>query len=1124
MSWNVHLLSDWTAAGGRPVASLGPVFAGTSIRAELGGRGLATLVLDAEIAYPLATARRIIRVDREQDFFEFRVQDRSRVMQGAEGTRVTITGRPRIYDLSDSDLVRETVGGVSTTRFTLTLPPRVLLTTLCFTNLAADRLVGLTLGDVEFDEPITVVIDRWTRGQLVDAVLEATNGELEIERLEDGTERLHIRRFVGDAAPLLPLRFGDRLQAHSMADDASIVASVARIHGTQPTAESEAASIAENLWRVVNRRTLDDTTIALELRQIGGTGSPILEDGQYCAHDDVALPPRYLQRADGVSRAQILTSSASASEITVATNAPVIGEHVQIVANASGAPIETLELPSALRAIGYSVRDIPVAGGRGERQYAVNGGHESGLAEWAPVNDGVGIEILRSDLGKTVTFAAAGARAGGTGTGTPLTVDGLALGDRRIYRGDRIRTGGAVLRVTAAAIPDSTGAIALTVDPGLPGSYADNDPLPLQRVEIRALQIDGAQTLNPVANNPLVFRDVATDGLSDGPVPGDYLTDSLTAPTWTLSGSSGGGLLTLQYVLGQSGKIRTITPVSTGTLPVGFADGETVYYVRPRETRVLRLDGAHSLGDTTLQFKPVTALATRDWETGDTITIPQEYSGLARITAVVDDGGGQITCTLNTTFSTLDDVDSAVRDGNAVVAIAGAFTATTGGSPTSLGVVEFRVQSIVGDVMVCTALPFYADLVITSLVQDQACSSTWAVPHTYAVTADAAWGTNGRATLTVTIPSGRAIQRGTRIAANWHPLYFGQLFAHAAVTGPASSIEVLGTDRYRSTWSGGSDEATAVYRIAPDASPLGSRFTLLSEQLEVAASTVADGTGAASLTLAAANAVAIPDNAVLTIVRPALVRASDRQSGSILRLFCPAGGEGEPVSSTPGYAHSFAYVRVPFGAAVPLTARGEFSLSIADWYAGQAPAIALVNAVGAILAWAALDEGGVLVEAEPGEITVTARATISESGLYGFRVFGGSLEDASLWCGHRQTFLYVGAALDAPYTRGSHASNTQLVAQRAFLELSTPRITDRVVIADIDVAYAAALGLPISVIPQVVLGGRALLELQNRLLRVVAFIIRPGRAVADVEVGALGTDGGQLLGQAALNAGVRGLR
>jgi hypothetical protein len=107
MSWQVSLMSDWTAAGGEPLHDLGPTHKGTTIQFELSGQGEATLVLDAEIAYALATQRQIVRVDRPTGgFFDFRITHRSRKTLGAEGSRFTVRARPRVYaERADGDAV-----------------------------------------------------------------------------------------------------------------------------------------------------------------------------------------------------------------------------------------------------------------------------------------------------------------------------------------------------------------------------------------------------------------------------------------------------------------------------------------------------------------------------------------------------------------------------------------------------------------------------------------------------------------------------------------------------------------------------------------------------------------------------------------------------------------------------------------------------------------------------------------------------------------------------------------------------------------------------------------------------------------------------------------------------------
>jgi hypothetical protein len=222
---------------------------------------------------------------------------------------------------------------------------------------------------------------------------------------------------------------------------------------------------------------------------------------------------------------------------------------------------------------------------------------------------------------------------------------------------------------------------------------------------------------------------------------------------------------------------------------------------------------------------------------------------------------------------------------------------------------------------------------------------------------------------------------------------------------------------------------------------------------------------------------------------------------------------------------------VPSGATRTITVRSLFALSQGTWTpGGGGPVVSIHDLSGAVLAWAALAED-VVIDADPGEVTLVCQATISAPGLYGIRVTGGSSSDFTKWCVHLESFFYRGDATDAPYAPGSHASTMQLAAGPAFLEAAAPRYTDRLTVEEITAAWASAVGIPAdvaaTVFPRLTLGMRLLIEERGRRVRVTRLIRRPAQP-PEAQVGALALDGGRLIGDAMLAAGaapaVRGIR
>lgn len=1200
MSWTVTLLSDWSAAGGDPVADLGPALPGSVVRRQLGGRGTVQLVLDAGIAWPLAIERTIVRVDREdQPAIEARVVNRRRATRGVPGLQCELEAHPRLYDLSDTDLVREVLSGRTIYRFNENLTPRQYLERFVFVNQPADRLTGIRVGVVDFLDRVPLQWDRWTRGQLLDALVKATDAEVQLRVANDGAEELDLLREIGAAAPVLPLFYGGQLRDHVIDENAADLMTVARVAGEAPTADSERATIGENVWRVDAVRVVSTGVHALTLRAPESGESPVIEDGQYVADVALQLPSRYLATLDGSAPQRIVASWVATSEIAIEGSAPPIGARVQIVADAAGTPLETLELPSAIRARGYVVRDLQIVGGRGERQYARNGGHEDGVVEWSSVNGGGGAEYRRTELGVTQHALANGTRAAGTGTGTPFAIDGLEPG-AFVRRGMVLEVGGVTLPITANAIPNSLGALVLALGgSGLPGDYPDDSPFTLIRRDVRTLLLDGDQSpLTP----RLQFRDSNTDAFSEGSsgtlsngtytgtwesaryvdepllqagrvrlqtsVPFEDTRSSIAWPTSvddvyslvsagiTITGATTGIVsflgatgsvlpvvgTRLRYI-GQTGRwmLVRVTAISGGMLEVVsdtggtlvnwsgiglfeacnvlIPDGTSFTVTDIRETRTLRTNGPHTAGATSVTFKAQANIATRNWVASDTISLARALSATLAITGIssvagFEDGDGnpvigmQAAVTFDASASTIDDL--------------------TPGLDWSLGEVFFdlgpvgvwRLDSITGGVATLSN----GDLLLNEnpFTVPQTATASWTRRDTYALTGTASWGTNGRVTLALAspVPTGRSYGRGAPVAASWHPFPVDPLMRlHVALAGGDSTVQLWGLDAFRATTSPSAPARLALYRVWAS----GSEVPIAGNTLFADATTQANGSGQASVMLSAANGNTIPDSAAVTIRTPALLPITEPRSGSALRLFCAVGGAGEPLSSTPGQRHSLFYVRVPEGGASALTVRSLFTLSEGEWFAGQGPVAAIVDAVGTILGWSSLDEDGIDVEVAPGEVLLTTRATVTASGLYGIRVYGGGT-DYRRWCMHVRSLVYVGEALDAPYTRESFSTPLMLTALRRLAQQSTPRIGDRLEVLELRRALAPSLGLPAAVLPEITLGGRVHLEDWDRMVRVTAIEERPGQPVAAIEVGQLTRDGAQLLGAAAVAAGVRRIR
>lgn len=1216
MSWELSLLSTWTSAGGVPVANLGQALDGSIIRRELGSRGVVTLVFDADIAWVSVAPRTIIRVDglARGGYLELRVASRSRQTRGAQGTRFTVTGHPRIYDLSDSDLVRENLGGRTITRFSEHLTPQQYGDRFLWVIRETDGLTGIRWGTVEFTDKVPLQWDRWTRGELLAGLISATDAEVQWRIAEDGWEEVDLLRRTGADAVPFPLQYGGLLLDHQLDESYDDLMTVARVAGEAPTGESERATIGEAVWRVANVRSLGSGQYAIEVRAPDSEDSPILEDGQYCAHPTLVppLPARYLARLDGSAPLLIEATSVAASECTVTGTPPVTGERVQFVSDIDGTLLETLELPSAIEAYGSVVRDLQIAGGRGERQYARNGGHEYGIAEWSAVNAGAASEYRRSEFGVTRTALAQGARSAATGTGTPFAIDGLEA-NSFVRKGMEMRVGGAVLPVTAAVIPSTAGGITAAVGGGgLPGDYPDNAPFTLIRRVVRALTLDGnhsamlpmfavtdsntdnisfqqeqqlvsvaAHATYTLASAALPYRhpmlragaaflespvfgyrgqmawptmgaDVTTfTALSIGAggggayidveaAPGlvgigDKLSYRVTTGGFTVTTTDGRKFYPLSWVVSVTtdlggGLYRCVPDLPNGIASVvceyplaNFFNrcnvviaGGTVFTVTTtRDTRVLNGNGALSAGAMSLPLKNDAALATRNWVATDTIELRRDLTATMRVTAVlsatqyVDDDlnplpGGEYAVTIDLGVSTIDDYTMGVdwNPGDVYFEFDGR---------------SLRLESITGSTAVLSRPTGTVDP--GDITVPHTATASWTKYDTYALTGTASWAATGRVILTLAsaVPAGRSYGRGAITWANWHTRAAhglqSQLRLYAALNATDTTVELYGNDYIE----GG---VVALYRVTTDAT-----FPIPGNTLYAADTVQANGSGEAAVVLTGANPNPIADNEAVTIVTPPLVPITEPQNSSALRLFCPVGGsDPEPLSGTAGQAHSLFYVRIPAGSTRQLTVRSLFTLSAADWFAPQGPVVAIVDAMGTILGWSALGDDGIDVTVAPGIVELTTRAVLSTSGLYGIRVYGGHATDFTKWCLHLRSMAYVGEALDAPYTPEAFPTALMLTALRRLSQQSAPRITDRLTVQELHDSHAQALGISPALLPQLTLGGTVHLEDWDREVRITAIEEQPGMPVAAIEVGQLARDGSQLIGSAAIAAGVRRIR
>lgn len=1158
-------LQVWSApkcqAGAAPIGSL-PAFVSAAITESLGGAESGALVLPADVALAAGVAEgRIVRASIPlRGTVEWVI---TAVQDSDPASTVTVQLGPLRQLLALRGLIRTETGGVTTLAFTPEpATPAALLTRYLLTNLAVDGLEWLSLGTIEpVDTLFLAQQTAVTRGALL----------AELERLT-GCEAV-LRPLASDAGYAI-----DLLRERGAALEPVLLEPPARARSIQRTRELQQAAtvvmplvdgdqpLGEVTWTAASVVGAGPYWIALTDPENGA--GPIREDGQFVG--------AYLGLPDGTALPLVATRASDSAVQVASLGTLQLGSAVVLWADTQGRPVSEIASPSALQqARGRVVATVRVAGGGVERNLLRNPGFAADATAWNAVNGtSLASAIRRTDLGITVAGLVNGARAAATGTGTPLGLDGVPAGTR-FYRGDTVRIAGTTCAVTADAVPSSTGALTLTVFPGLPGDMADGAPVTLQRRDVRTLTLDGAQS---VLLPTLQFTDSNTGNLLEG-------------ATGTLASTSGGYTATtgaLAYVTGgtgvRAGKVRlTMGDPNTGSsslnwptanndifaLPVvsivslsgntgvflldaGFSgtitanvtrvryynqvgrfevarvtsvvgstltvvsevyatltypalwpgdtfnmvasnmvlsSGSTWTYTEVREDRPLQLNGAHVAGATTLTMRAQSVIATRNWVATDTITLARTITPTLDLTSVgtptyetTDDGVAYwvLTATFASGTSTMDDVAPADYAGRGLTFQSGT-SAAWGFAGFSGSTVTFAVP---GNAANTTALP-------TGVV-----STTWTVADTYALSGTASWGNNGRVTLTLAsaVPSGRSYTAGVDVEANWHPYRTGSgLRLSTALTAGGTTVELVGNDGYIATSSPSAALPLGVYRVMAS----GSSLPIPGDILTVGADATANGSGAASLTLAAANTNAISDNVAFAITRPALLSATDRTTGAVMRLFASP-GSAAPSASVAAWQSDAVFVFVPDGVRRRLTAKAWFVVTPETLTASTAPVLALFNVVtGAVVATAAVPA---TTYTEPATaVAVSCGVDLTSAGRFAIRLYGGSISAPGRWHLCKEAALYLGADTDVPFFA---ESRSRVAFQRGQDVLAQRRSSARYTVTGIDQATLAAVGTPIQ------LGQRARLRAPALALDTTQRIVRlvwrwPGAELVELECEAL---------------------
>lgn len=1083
----VTLYTDYTAAGGRRIGDLTLAGDGGTVGYQLDQSGTGTIPVDSARWLALGGALRMVaRVTWPEGIVE---EYRIARVTAEDGDPVTVlTVLPVFDDLATCGPILQVVGSQVVTRLAGELAVSTWLATY-FTPHAGVTRLGIVVGTLEHDPIVPLDLDAPTPRALLDALTSKEGFEWELVRTSDTVWTLHGWKTRGAALAAFTVREGvNQLALVAGVDDSQLVTVAIPLGATDPDT-GDRATMATTRYVVTS---ITGDWVVLQDRD--ADASPILVDTQWVG---AAVLSRF-----GFASA-ILDSRTSDGAVQLAsTTGLAVGDRVWIAADAFGAPCTEVWDTTSLTAQGRRAKPLRDDTMRGEANEVPNGRFTPDMTGWTQANGTTPpayAEVKRTELGRTVTAAANGARAAATGTGTPFAIDGL-VPLSYVRQWAELRTGGATCAVSADAVPDATGALALSISPGLPGDYADDTPLTLVRGDARTLLLDGAQSpLMPY----LIFQDSNTDHLlsatqagvtgtlaaasggytsavaspiyefdANGVRAGKLIVRTSVAPytpsplTWpsvatdtytiTLTGYTALSSTTARFTwnassgspttgtwfryYSQSGEwvVVEVTGTGAGYLDVTVRSRDTVLYwessaftaiatdvllangsswtfTQLRESRTVRLSSAHIAGATTVNTKAQSVIARRTWTGTDTLELRRALTGTLAMTGIV---------------STVGYTD---EDGNPIIGMSAEVSITAGsstmddytlGSDWSLGEVVFVIDGTPwrfegmsgGNAILSNAATWDTP---TPFTVPQTVSASWTHYDTYALTGTANWGANGRVTLSLAsaVPAGRSYARGEPVWANWHTRAgFGLntlLRLHAALNATDTTVQLGGQDAYVASSDPTAALAVTCYRVPSSASTL----PIPGNTLYAASTVQADATGAASVTLVAANPNAIANNETVTIVTPDLLRPTDPTDGYVVRLCSPVGGSNIPTGSTPGLDQLQRIpITVPTGQTVTVTAFVTVALSTGTYPLGQQPAVALVDAAGAVLTYARLADGSVQVVQTPTVARLIVSHTLTTSTSVGVRVFGGAT-DKALWQAVLDVMWCVTTRDDVPFVQ-----------------------------------------------------------------------------------------------------------
>lgn len=945
-----------------------------------------------------------------------------RVGDSSHGPTTSVTLAPLRQLLALRGLVRVTTGADTS----LELPAfdgtiADVLQRRVFTSLAEDRLGWLLLGTI--DPAYTTRRYTWPtqsrvrRGEVLTLIEQVTGLEVALRRLAGD---------IGYAVDVVAQRHGDReprllrgaVQELSRTRD--LLQTATQVHPIgddgQPMGEVDwegGAPIGAGPWWI----PLTDPT---------GGDAPIQEDGQ-CVGTVLALP-------DGTTL-PVLETRASDSAVRVASLGTYVpGQRVVFWEAASGRTVTRLDSPRARSQRHLVTATATVKGARRERTRNRNPAFLTHTPGWTPGTHGTLID--RSDFDVSFAFQADGARAGGTGTGTPFPVKSAGPG-RRFYRGDTVQHTGAALVTSAAALPTTSGGLTLLFTTGLPASFADNDAIILRRRISAASTIAHGTPLGGMrmfldTGNAALAQAMAAFGRCDG-----YASGFTTPGDVRLAGPGGESLdnnLNALHVHEDDPEVLVARYAA-----VGGGGGSTPTVLESSNVQVI---GPHRLRVFTSDHTVTGSLVFDFVRTHGGTNLPdwiwhQGGGGVLRFVGAIV-GGGLL---YGVPYIDADLIGApAAMDFTGLAGYVADYTAGAGGqfiyvysdlwsgSWTFTWVRESRELRFQGAHSSGAMSATFKDIALIARRNWLSGDTLYTAGGSYVLSSGAAWATTGIASVPITLPSGVTLRAGERVWSNWHgsPLSSFMVVA-TTVTGPAAAVSVRGGDAFPWNWDGVASPAIACYQV-----PAGVTLEILGNTLHLADDAVADGSGNASLTLLGVNANLIANNAALTLTRPPMIPATERATGYALRALHAAGSN--PPAPNLGVPSDSTFVLVPPGDIVPVTATARAVVQPGTLHVGSAPMVALCNAgTGAVLATGTISGSATYDQLTVLDIACTAE--IAASAWVHLRLTGGSSIDLHIWHVVLDAQFYVGReklpVFDGARARLCWHRGQQILKQRA---------------------------------------------------------------------------------------------